>query len=330
MRLGEKAAKKFLPNHSYSFLIHKVVIFRAPDCSFAYLLEGGPPNIVRQGFSYRSYPTKMLTPLFVERLDPSWTCGRDQHPEVVERQQMSILAIGAGALGSPVISQLAKAGVGKLIILDNDYLSAANIGRHELGADSIGKSKSKVLSKNLGLRWPSCKFVAEHKTIQQWLKSNDLLDVDMIIDLTGEPEVRLCIDDARKEQNDCPLIIGWMEPYVAAAHACVLPKNSFWMIDSTDRLESLQAISWPNDVMLNEPSCSSVFQSYTSAAATHAVALITEAAIDLLDGKIQEPFVRHWVRGQKYLDSHRSDLCLRDWAQQAAPFDGLSLETVYE
>ncbi|OHX37328.1 hypothetical protein BJL95_19800 [Methylomonas sp. LWB] len=121
-----------------------------------------------------------------------------------------------------------------------------------------------------------------------------------------------------------------MEPYVAAAHACLLPIGQPWMIDQVDRLESLQAVTWPDDVMQHEPSCSSIFQSYTSAAATHAVALVAEAALNLLDGKIKRPNVQHWIRGQAFLDAQRPGLNLREWAIAAAPFDGISFETVYE
>lgn len=330
IRLGDERAEKFLSNNGRrGRAIHRIVLLRAPDCSFAYLLPGGPPNIFRHDHSYRVHHTKKLLPLLVERLDPSWTYGRDQHPEILDRQNRHVLVIGAGALGSPVIAQLAKAGIGCITIVDNDHLSAANIGRHVLGADSIGRSKAVTLSRQMRLRWPSCKFVAEHKTIQFWLKSNNLSSIDMILDLTGEPEVRLCIDAARK-QNPCLLVIGWMEPYVAAAHACVLPQENLWMLDSIDRLESLQAISWPSNVTQHEPSCTSIFQSYTPAAATHAVALISEATLELLDGKINRPIVRHWIRGQKFLDACYSGLSLRDWALPAAPFDGVSLETEYE
>lgn len=330
MRLGNDEAKKFLSiNGRRGREIHRIVILRAPDCSFGYLLPGGPPYVEHTKFSSRAYPNTKLLPLVVDRLDPSWTCGRDQHPELLNRQKKHILVIGAGALGSPIIEQLAKAGIGAITIVDNDYLSAANVGRHVLGVDSIGRSKPEALIGELEKRWPSCKFLAEHKTAQTWLKTNNLSSVDMVLDLTGEPNVRLSIDLARK-QNACALAIGWMEPYVAAAHTCLLPAGESWMLDSVDRLKSLQAVSWPEDVMQREPACSSTFQSYTSAAATHAVALVTEAVLDLADDNITSPIVRHWIRGQKFLDAHYNGLSFRDWAISAAPFDGVSFETKYE
>jgi hypothetical protein len=330
IRLGKDAAKHFFTKKGHRNRdAHRIVLLRAPNCSFGFLLSGGPPTIRHQGLSTRGYFTKELTPLLVERLDANWTYGRDQHHEVISRQEKHVLVVGAGALGSHVIEQLAKSGVGHITVVDRDNLSSSNIGRHVLGANAIGRNKAKILVKQFTLHWPSCEFKAIPNFIQEWLAKNDLSVVNMVLDLTGEPEVRRSIDFARKSHS-CHLLIGWMEPYVAAAHACLLPKDYPWMNTSVDKLESLQAVTWPDDVMQYEPACSSLFQSYTPAAATHAVALVTEAALDLLDGKVEYPVVRHWIRGQKFLDKYRLGLSLRNWAVAAAPFDGVSLETRYE
>ncbi|MVF14467.1 ThiF family adenylyltransferase [Ketobacter sp. MCCC 1A13808] len=305
--------------------IHKVVIFRAPGCAFGYLLPGGPPSKIKQGNSIKSFPSSSLIPLKVERLDVSWTTGRDQHPEYADRQLKHVLIIGAGALGSPVAEQLAKSGIGKLTLIDDDTLTSANIGRHTLGADSIGLSKVYRLAESISIRWPSCNAIGFSMSIQLWLKSNTLEDVDMIMDLTGEPDVRLCIDlERRKHKVD--LLIAWMEPFVASAHACLLPVDNYWVTNNIDRLQSLNAVDWPDGVMLNEPACSSSFQNYTSTAATHAVALTAEAALDLLDKKIDSPIARHWIRGKKYLDKCYSGLRFKEWAEKASEFDGLMIE----
>lgn len=329
-RLGRSVAGNFLTARGRrARSIHRIVILRAQECSFGFLLHGGPPTLVRKGYSTRAYRTNKMLPLRVERLDPAWTCGRDQHPEVTIRQKKHILIVGAGALGSPVIEQLAKAGVGHLTVIDEDSLSAANIGRHALGANAVGQGKAEMIAKQFAQRWPSCTFSAIPGSIQHWLDRHDLSGVDLVLDLTGEPDVRLSIEVARK-RHACPLLIGWMEPYVAAAHACLLPKGYLWMTGRVDRLNSLQAIEWPEGVMQHEPSCSSTFQSYTPAAASHAVALVAEASLKLLDGNIERPTVHHWIRGQAFLNEHYPGLNFREWAIAAAPFDGVSWETLYE
>ena len=91
-------------------------------------------------------------------------------------------------------------------------------------------------------------------------------------------------------------------------------------------MKDLQAVTWPEGVISREPGCSSRFQSYTAVAASHAVALIAEKALELADNPAQLPHITSWVRGQKYLDHHYRNLTLREWAQVAAAHDGMIIE----
>lgn len=307
--------------------VHRVILLRNSEIAFAYLLPGGPATVVDDGKSKKTYPSPSRPlPLNAIRLDPAWTVGRDQHPEVADRQRKHVLVLGAGALGSPVIDHLAKAGVGFISVVDADELSPANIGRHLLGAESIGKRKAEAAAQRVNFGYPATVVTPHAMTVERWLKEHSLSGVDVVLDLTGEPDVRWHIDQARHE-HPCPLLIGWMEPYVAAAHVCLLPAEMPWIQGTADLLTDLEAVVWPDDVIRQEPGCSSRFQSYTAAAAAHAVALVAENALDLIDGADGSATARvvSWVRGQRFLDRHRPGLALRDWAVPAAPHDGLIL-----
>lgn len=307
--------------------VHRIVLLRAKDFSFAYLLPGGPATAVGPEKRRKTYPCpRTPLPLTTSRLDPAWTIGRDQHPEVAERQGRHALVLGAGALGSLIVDHLAKAGIGSISVVDDDFVSPANICRHLLGTESIGRKKAKAVAQRVNLGYPSTAVVPCAMTTQQWLSKHTLAELDIVIDLTGEPVVRWQIEQARKA-FPCPLLIGWMEPYVAAAHACVLPAGDDWMQDGSDRLTALEAVTWPEDVIRQEPGCSSRFQSYTAAAAAHAVALIAEKAIDLIDGQhdCMRPHVTSWVRGQNFLDKHWPGLAHREWAKPARSQEGMIL-----
>jgi len=320
-RLDPTSLRRFATH----FRHHRVVLFRAPQCTYAYLLPGGPPTIVERGNTKRSHRARTLLPLRAERFDSPWTYGRDQIPAVRARQNQHVLILGAGALGSPVIDQLARAGVGKISIVDPQTLAGPNIGRHLLGAESLEQSKAIGVAGRVGTAHPSCLIKPFVERAESWLAEHSLKGIDAVFDLTGEPAVRYAVELARK-QCPTPLLVAWMEPFVAAAHACALPACQAWLHRGLDPLLDLQAVRWPDDVTLREPGCNSSFQSYTPAQANYAVSLAAEVGLALLDGQMDRACVRSWVRGQKFLDKHRAGLTLEPWALSAAGMDGILLE----
>ncbi|NUL49068.1 adenylyltransferase/sulfurtransferase MoeZ [Cellulosimicrobium funkei] len=57
--------------------------------------------------------------------------------------QASIAVVGAGGLGSPVISYLAAAGIGTLHVIDDDHVELSNLNRQTLhGVDTLGGLKT--------------------------------------------------------------------------------------------------------------------------------------------------------------------------------------------
>ena len=60
-----------------------------------------------------------------------------------------VTAIGAGALGSPVLTNLTRSGYGRLTIVDGDVLHPHNLARHALGASYVGWYKAEALASDL-------------------------------------------------------------------------------------------------------------------------------------------------------------------------------------
>jgi molybdopterin/thiamine biosynthesis adenylyltransferase len=65
-------------------------------------------------------------------------------------QQSSVLVIGAGGLGSPLLSYLAASGIGTLGIVDYDHVQLSNLNRQTLYQEQdIGLSKALSAKKRL-------------------------------------------------------------------------------------------------------------------------------------------------------------------------------------
>ena len=62
---------------------------------------------------------------------------------------LRVTAIGAGALGSPVLTNLTRAGYGRLTIVDEDVLLPHNLARHALAARYVGWYKAEALASDL-------------------------------------------------------------------------------------------------------------------------------------------------------------------------------------
>ena len=61
-----------------------------------------------------------------------------------------VMVLGVGGVGSHCIEALARSGVGKLILVDNDTVSLTNINRQSIAYHStIGKYKTQVMKERI-------------------------------------------------------------------------------------------------------------------------------------------------------------------------------------
>lgn len=77
-----------------------------------------------------------------------------QGAENVRKLQAATVAVcGLGGLGSNVAIALARAGVGKLILIDFDCVDVTNLHRQQYKASQVGEAKAVALPENLLLNW---------------------------------------------------------------------------------------------------------------------------------------------------------------------------------
>lgn len=108
-----------------------------------------------------------------------------------------VLVIGAGGIGSPAIQYLAAAGVGTLVVVDDDQVSLSNLQRQTLYTDAdIGQPKAEVAASRVRAMNPgvTANPVTTRVTAE---KMPALLDgVDVVIDGSDNFATRLAVADA--------------------------------------------------------------------------------------------------------------------------------------
>ena len=71
--------------------------------------------------------------------------------EAMERlRRSSVMVFGVGGVGSHCIEALARSGVGRLILIDNDVVSVTNINRQSIAYHStVGRHKTEVMAERI-------------------------------------------------------------------------------------------------------------------------------------------------------------------------------------
>ena len=99
-------------------------------------------------------------------------------------QHSAVMIVGLGAVGGYALEALARAGVGKLVLVDFDKVEITNINRQILALDStIGKPKTVVAQNRVHDINPNCQIVVKEMFVNS-KNIDDLLSekVDFVID----------------------------------------------------------------------------------------------------------------------------------------------------
>ncbi|WP_431812111.1 thiazole biosynthesis adenylyltransferase ThiF [Lysinibacillus sp. FW12] len=125
-------------------------------------------------------------------------------------QQKHVLIIGAGALGSASAEALVRAGVGKLTLIDRDYVEWSNLQRQQLYTEQDAQEKlPKVIAAKTRLQSIN-KEVDIHVAIMDACTESLLpllVGVDVMVDATDNFDVRFVMNDLAQKHR-IPWVYG--------------------------------------------------------------------------------------------------------------------------
>ncbi|MFT6834582.1 MAG: hypothetical protein ACJA0H_000613 [Francisellaceae bacterium] len=178
------------------------------------------PDTVRTMFK-RDLTTTFYR-LCVQDASTDFVLNRNLPEKIITNKKIAI--IGCGTIGATTANLLVKIGAGcgdagKISLFDKDTLKTANIGRHLLGEEYLGESKSQATKHYLQKKYSWEPNITAYNiainsvdAFYELMKNNDL-----IIDATGEEQFSSFISHhyrrALQSQSkvSCSVLYGWID-----------------------------------------------------------------------------------------------------------------------
>ena len=161
-------------------------------------------------------------------------------------QDAGVLVVGCGGLGSPVAVYLASSGIGKIHLVDFDFVDISNLHRQVFySLDDVGKSKVAVLSAFIKKRAPFTEVSFTTKPITKENVFDLISEFDIVVDGTDSLPTKYLLNDACVLKNK-PLVYGSLykfDGYVASFN--VLQKDGSYSANLRDAFPEI-ATDIPN------------------------------------------------------------------------------------
>ena len=125
----------------------------------------------------------------------------------------SVLCVGAGGLGSPLLLYLAAAGVGRIGIVDGDVVELSNLQRQVIhGMDWLGQSKGRSAAHRLQKMNPLCQVELHEQMLDRENALELIASYDLVCDGSDNFPTRYLVNDACVLQGK-PLIYGSVQRF---------------------------------------------------------------------------------------------------------------------
>jgi molybdopterin/thiamine biosynthesis adenylyltransferase len=164
----------------------------------------------------------------------------------------SVVVVGLGSLGMPIALDLAQSGLGKITVLDKDFVDPSTMTRQSGGALALaGTSKASLAALLIEESAPYCAVRAISGAVEHLWDTSDrpevlaasrtmrqaLASADVVVDATGVPPVARVLDRIRSSAGK-PLVVvsgtagGW-----GGVVAKLTPATGCWACVEHARLE---------------------------------------------------------------------------------------------
>jgi sulfur carrier protein ThiS adenylyltransferase len=122
-------------------------------------------------------------------------------------QKASVGIAGAGGLGSNIAVSLARAGIGRLVIVDFDKVEESNLNRQYYFLDQIGMDKVEALKKTLFSINKSLKVEVLNYRLMKNTMDKPFHNVDVVVEALDKAETKtMFIEEIMQKLPEIPIV----------------------------------------------------------------------------------------------------------------------------
>jgi len=158
-------------------------------------------------------------------------------PELRGMADATVVVVGAGSVGAPLVLELAKAGVGHVIVVDPDTYDVNNATRHVLSPNRAGRLKSAAVAVDAAALNPFVKVTWSGLTVGKG-GAEEAMELDRIIakahvlvDATGSPAAARILARRCREHAVTMVVCGLTAGSYGADIATLPPEGPcYWCL----------------------------------------------------------------------------------------------------
>jgi len=131
-----------------------------------------------------------------------------RNSDIIARlKEASVGIAGAGGLGSHVAMTLARAGVGRLVIVDMDLVERSNLDRQCFFLDQVGMPKVEALKENIERAVEGVTVEALELMLDEGSMDEPFRDVDIVVEALDLAETKVgLIEEVLIKLPDTPIV----------------------------------------------------------------------------------------------------------------------------
>lgn len=128
--------------------------------------------------------------------------------KIKNKLQKSIVGIaGLGGLGSNAAVSLARAGIGRLVLVDFDIVEKSNLNRQYYFLNQLGMKKTDALKENIGRINPDVIVETHDLELKKDIMDKFFKDADVVIEALDNAEIKTAfIEEIMLKHPDKPII----------------------------------------------------------------------------------------------------------------------------